>query len=964
MALFGSFETEREVYSDPIYTVYSARKRGEASWDYAVKLFRLPATGPEAESAVDAGTRDELQRQHLSRITVQQTGAAASAFIAQILERGQDDRGVWYVTRFYPRSVNKMMSGKVALPRASLEHLIRSISQGALDLKHVCGRSHGDIRPTNVQVSKSEKLVEAEVVLSDPMPGGSEEGAHYEANDLHSIGEILLQLVRQRVLSSNEIAMLVPIALSADWTRVFGKRAGEWLALCNRLLDPDLSPDQFGLAELVASLEQLRPKRGVSPKLVKAGAVALLIIGAVGFWSLRPRRETVEVTSNPSGATILVDSAKQSSTTPAQLKLKAGPHTIEVRHEVLGLSEEATNWVVQSGTPSTVHFQLAYGSVAIKSQPPGATILKHGVALGRTTMDGQPFVISNVAPGLVAYQLKLEQYEPADVTGFVRKLARLELSATLNRSETVSPTNVVSIPANVVSVPTNIPEPARPVSDGTIELRAAPGPALIIGSDGKERGRAFADTPLKLPLAPGKYSFTARMQGLDDVVAELTVESGVATPHTFAFDFGTVEWVTEPVPATVSLGDQSHSTPASFIQKPGVPSTYVIAAPGYVPLSIEVTVKNGERKSIRKTLQRQIIPVELVSDPPGAQFLGENGAALTGTETNKLIYYLPWGPTNLVARHATLGLITNHVELTPDGSGSRVPFRFDYGMLVLTNLPPDVTVYEGQAKVGSAADQLSYQKPGGHVYALRGKTSSQELPTSIRPGLNFLTWFSSEKTWKNGLGMWFAWVPNLPGGRRWPGQSGPGGWVGITEVTQGQYKKMDGSNPSFFREDGDNYPVENLTLGQAMGFCDWLSSHDTAERLGWHYTLPTDEQFVAFAADADRVARVTSEGKVSTTQDDIFSLNRGARIPAVAILTAPRTHPEMVGSTKQPNQFGLYDVAGNLSEWIAGSNGKENVCAGGSYLTIAARSVGPKARERALEKGPSIGFRVILVPGQ
>ena len=301
---------------------------------------------------------------------------------------------------------------------------------------------------------------------------------------------------------------------------------------------------------------------------------------------------------------------------------------------------------------------------------------------------------------------------------------------------------------------------------------------------------------------------------------------------------------------------------------------------------------------------------------------------------------------------------------TSSGTGSPLRFNFTYGTLVLTNLPANVTVYEGDAKVGVPADGVVYQRPGNHLYVLRGQATPQEMQLNIQPGLNYLRLASAEKSWKNSLGMWFAWVPNLPGGGLWPGQNVPGGWVAISELTQGQYKKMDGSNPSFYRDGGDNYPVENVTLEQAMTYCRWLCSIGAAECGGWRYTLPSDEQFAAFAADADRLARVTAEGRMSSAAEDSFPLQRVPRIPAAQNLNNARTHPEIVGSTKKANQYGLYDVVGNVSEWLARSGGKENVYAGGSYLNFSQKTVGTRARERTLEKGPNVGFRVILVPSQ
>jgi hypothetical protein len=956
MASFGSFETVREVYSDPIYTVFFARKSGDPVTEYAVKVFRLPASQLEAELTGHAPSREELEKARLDSLSVQERAAANSRLIAPVLERGNDDRGVWYATRFYPRSVNKMMSGKVALPRTSLEHIISSIAQGALDFKHFSGRAHGDLRPTNIQVSKTERLTEAEVVLCDPLPGTPEQAAGYEKSDLHSIGVILLELVRQRTISAEDLAVMVPIGPSDEWVRTFGSDASDWLALCNRLLDPHLSPDHFGLEDLVARLNELKPKRRAPLKPALAGTAAVFIVALLALWLLRPRSETVEVTSDPPGATILVDEAKQSRPAPLRLKLRQGSHVLEARLDQLGLAAEATNCVVEKGKSAGIHFQFPYGSVAIQSDPPGATIFKDGVAIGKTSTAGRPFIVEVVAPGMVKYQLKLEQREPAVVTGMVVDQQRLELAATLRSA-------LVAGGERPPSGPGTGPKTVPAARNGVLELSAQPVAATIFDAGGRALGGASADKVLSLSLAPGTYPLIARIEGLEDVPATLQVEAGSTNQHTFAFDYGMVDWTSQPVAATVSQGELSRSTPATFLQKPGTAVSYVIRAAGYQAVTNPVIVRSGERKSMPVTLTPLVLSLELVSDPPGAAFFAENGSALTPCQTNQQVYYLPWGPANLIARYPLLGSVTNHLDLKPDQGGSQVQFPFDYGTLVLTNLPPDIAVYEGDSKIGSASDKAVYQKRGAHLYALRGQGTSENVQTNILAGLNYFLVAKAQKSWKNSLGIWFAWIPNLPGGGAWPGQSEPGGWVGLTEVTQGEYKKMDGNNPSVFHDGADNYPVENLTREEAERFCHWLSSADTATRLGWHYALPTDSQFAAFAGDADHVPRVTNEGRMNNDMEELFPGQRLGTIPPAGNLNNARTHPEPVAST-QANQFGLYDVVGNVSEWLAGSSTKDNVYAGGSYLNFSSRTVGTRAREKVKAKGPNIGFRLVLIPPQ
>jgi hypothetical protein len=123
-----------------------------------------------------------------------------------------------------------------------------------------------------VQISRSEKLVESEIVISDPLPGGESDAVSFEINDLRSIGRILLQLVQQRAIGNEDDFLILPILTSEQWTNLFGKDADTWLGLCNRLLDPNLSLEDMTLERLVTELEGLQPKKSFSPKLAFAVA--------------------------------------------------------------------------------------------------------------------------------------------------------------------------------------------------------------------------------------------------------------------------------------------------------------------------------------------------------------------------------------------------------------------------------------------------------------------------------------------------------------------------------------------------------------------------------------------------------------------------------------------------------------------------------------------------------------------
>lgn len=164
-------------------------------------------------------------------------------------------------------------------------------------------------------------------------------------------------------------------------------------------------------------------------------------------------------------------------------------------------------------------------------------------------------------------------------------------------------------------------------------------------------------------------------------------------------------------------------------------------------------------------------------------------------------------------------------------------------------------------------------------------------------------------------------------------------WVGAYEVTQAEYQKIAGSNPSVFS--GDRNPVESVSWPDAMGFCTKLTEAEKKEKMlpeGFAYTLPTQAQWEGFAAGAELKDAVTSENATRSSTAAVGSL--GA--------TAP----------------GLYDIRGNVWEWCLDPQDKPfRVARGGawnSWIDINLRRDFRRYGEPTVREN-SIGFRCLLV---
>jgi len=334
--------------------------------------------------------------------------------------------------------------------------------------------------------------------------------------------------------------------------------------------------------------------------------------------------------------------------------------------------------------------------------------------------------------------------------------------------------------------------------------------------------------------------------------------------------------------------------------------------------SIDFELPSGAQVTIRREKVKKIIfrmrEDELAGIDRNNVIVLANGDLATGVVRNKVL--------NVKTTYAKVPVDVGNVRIVTmtGGESTAVTVRLkgtedqiqgileDEDIEIDLDCGPVVKIYQDRIKeirfqrgYGEALPEIAAGTAAGT--AVQPKSSSPELATTVGPGIPLVLIPAGEFQMGSPESEVERFDDESP---RHTVKIAKAFLLSATEITQAQYEKVMGSNPSSRK--GPDLPVTDVSWDEAVSFCQVLTEQERkAGRLkpGEGFRLPTE-------AEWEYACRVGTRSRFSFGDDPgyrvlgqyaWFDENSGKMVHPVA--------------AKKPNPWGLYDMCGNVWEWTS-----------------------------------------------
>ncbi len=392
------------------------------------------------------------------------------------------------------------------------------------------------------------------------------------------------------------------------------------------------------------------------------------------------------------------------------------------------------------------------------------------------------------------------------------------------------------------TAPAPKPAPAPPQTFGSLYVKTEP-PAAEVWVDGKSIGQ----TPVQVrKIKTGDYSLTAKKKYYEDAGREISIKKDIVTrlDLTLKKGKGNITIYSSPPEADVFLDGKK--------QAGRTPLTLSNVSAGPHSIRLERPYHEGERS----------------------------------------VDVLPGKTARIDADLAGFGRL--YVDVTPSNAKIQI-------LDIIERFQQGMALTPGTYKIRAEAE--GYKTAETRVTVAAGATERASLTLKKID-------YKGESVF-NEFGMKFVWIkpgtftmgsPSSESGRDDDERQHrvtltQGFHMQTTEVTQGQWKAIMGSNPSHFSSCGSDCPVEKVSWNDVQEFIRKLNQQANGAR----YRLPTE-------AEWEYACRAGSDTAYC------FGNNSGdlGGYAWYYSNSEKKTHPV---ARKQPNAWGLYDMHGNVWEW-------------------------------------------------
>lgn len=886
---------------------------------------------------------EKVSQGHPGLIDVLHVGRDSEAdFYYYVMELADDESGEaleWddmQVATYRPRTLASSLRHHKPCAIQSCVDLGVAIG-GALGHLHQSGLIHRDVKPANIIFVKGQpKLADVGLVasLGQRTYVGTEgyvppEGPGSSAADLFSLAMVLYEMHtgKDRLdfpdLPTN---LEIPPSVNRD----------EWRALNTvicRAGSPDVRKRYDSADSLVEALESVcsapwrspRPKRGIAGVFFMTVAVMglLAIAGGAGYFLWNDHKAFME-----KNGPLLSDQSDATGVNGARFRTP-----VKAISPVGNQSEAAAEAGMEKSGP-----EQAEGGRKVEDS--GGNMEK---------LDGEQ------KPRLVADSDKKQKDDHSKAENAKLK-PKVETSVTKLAEETPPPSKVAEQKSEKEASKVVEKKPGKTVeSDKTTESvkpsepEKSAEPPMLVATEVKPTAPETPVMPLKAQVVEGGLRITSQPPGAR--VLHEGKEIGTAGSEPLKFPVGPIELV-------LRLAGYRDSIFRGEIGE-GIQEVHVEMRPDLGPI-IGQPWTNSLGMAFVPEADRHESVLE-VSVASFDRFLDASGEQIPASGLQGIVHvpeergrwqFCDW----LTAQERGMGLLSDRQYYRPNRSSSDakrgsffLSVEHDFGTLAVNSEPPGAQVWRGKQKLGETPvilnDQrlgyydLTLYKPGYKEITVTGDLTTTELkdvviPMEADPSASSGPSASAGARVENSQGMVMVPIEGIAGLL-----------VATTETPLGAYMEYladRGATVDLSRSAAEgSYPASGVSYTQAVAFCDWLTQRERATgRISdtQRYRLPTDREWSRFIGIGGEAGRTPEErGREATAA---FLWGEGFPPPVGAGNFAdesarPRLGDAVIAGYSDgfattapvgsfgPRSNGLFDLAGNVWEWVQDAYGTE-----------------------------------------